>query len=81
MRYQNEIEEIFENSEELGGKLLNKYYVLQAIHGEGIWTNNDFASLGHKHANMSTLFNLINEIGGFVQDLERKYKNLDSKIQ
>ena len=29
---------------------------------------------------MSTLFKLMNEIGIFVQDLERKNKNLDSKV-
>ena len=29
---------------------------------------------------MSTLFKLISEIGGIVQDLERKCKNLDSKF-
>ena len=80
MRYQNEIEEILNISEELGSKLLNKYYVLQAIYGVGLWKNNDLASLGHKLANMSTLFKLISEIGGIVQDLERKCKNLDSKF-
>ena len=80
MRYQNEIEEILKISEELGSKLLSKYYVLQAIYGVGIWKNNDLASLGHKLANMSTLFKLISEIGGIVQDLERKHKNLDSKF-
>ena len=80
MRYQNEIEEILKISEELGSKLLSKYYVLQAIYGVGIWKNNDLASLGHKLANMSTLFKLISEIGGIVQDLERKCKNLDSKF-
>ena len=48
MRYQNEIEEILKFSEELGSKLLSKYYVLQAIYGVGIWKNNDLASLGHK---------------------------------
>ena len=54
MRYQNEIEEILKNSDELGSKLLSKYYVLQAIYGVGIWKNNDLASLSHKLANMST---------------------------
>ena len=80
MRYQNEIEEILKISEELSSKLLSKYYVLQAIHEVGIWKNNDLASLGHKLANMSTLFKLISEIGGFVQDLERKHRNLDSNF-
>ena len=80
MRYQNEIEEILKISEELGSKLLSKYYVLQTIYGVGIWKNNDLASLGPKLANMSTLFKLISEIGGIVQDLERKCKNLDSKF-
>ena len=46
----------------------------------GIWKNNDLPSLGHKLANMSTLFKLMSEIGGVVQDLERKHKNLDSKF-
>ena len=46
----------------------------------GIWKYNDLTSLSHKLTNMSTLFKLRNEIGGFVQDLERKYKNLDSKF-
>ena len=36
MRYQNEIEEILKISEELGSKLLSKYYVLQTICGVGI---------------------------------------------
>ena len=80
MRYQNEIEEILKISGELSSKLLSKYYVLQAIYGVGIWKNNDLASLGHKLANLSTLFKLLSEIGGVVQDLERKYKNLDSKF-
>ena len=81
MRYQNEIEEILKISENLGSKLLSKYYVLQTIYGVGIWKkNNDLASLGHKLANMSTLFKLMSEIGGIVQDLERKCKNLDSKF-
>ena len=80
MRYQNEIDEILKILEELGSKLLNKYYVLQTIYGVGIWKNNDLASLGHKLANMSTLFKLISEIGGIVQDLEWKCKNLDSKF-
>ena len=74
MRYQHEIEEILKISEGLGSKLLSKYYVLQAICGVGIWQNNDLASLGHKLANMSTLFKLISEIGGLVQDLEKKHK-------
>ena len=78
MRYQNEIEEILKISEELSSKLLSKYYVLEAIYGVGVWKNNDLASLGHKLANMSTLFKLISEIGGIVQDPERKCKNLDS---
>ena len=80
MRYQKEIEEILKISEEFGSKVLNKYTVLQAIYGEGIWKSNDHASLGHKLANMSTLFKLTNEIGRFVQDLERKNKNLDPKF-
>ena len=80
MRYQNEVEEILKISEDLGSKLLSKYYVLQTIYGVGIWKNNDLASLGHKLADMSTLFNLISEIGGVVQDLERKHKNLESKF-
>ena len=80
MRYQNEIGEILKISEELGSKLLSKYYVLQALCRVGIWKNNDLASLGHKLANMSTLFKLISEIGGIVQDLERKCKTLDSKF-
>ena len=80
MRYQKEIEEILKISEELGSRLLSKYYVLQTIYGVGIWKNNDLASLGYKLANMSTLFKLISEIGGIVQDLERKCKNLDSKF-
>ena len=80
MRYQNEIEEILKIPEELGSKLLSKYYVLQAIYGVGIWKNNDLASLGCKLANMSTLFKLISEIGGIVQHLERKCNILDSKF-
>ena len=80
MRYQNEIEEILKNSEEFGSKILNKYYVLQAIYGEGIWKNNDLASLGHKLANMSTLFKQRNEIVRVIQDLLKREKNLNSKI-
>ena len=80
MRYQNEIEEILKISEELGSKLLSKYYVLQTIYGVEIWKYNNLASLGHKLANMSALFKLISDIGGIVQDLERKCKNLDSKF-
>ena len=47
--------------------------------GREFGKNNGLASLGHKLANMSTLFKLINKTGRFVQDLERKYDNLDSK--
>ena len=80
MRYQNEIEEIFKISEESGSKIKTKYTVLQAIYGEENWKNNDLASLGHKLASMNILFKLTNEIGRFVQDLERKNKNLNSKF-
>ena len=80
MRYQNEIEEILRISEECGSKIKNKYIVLQAIYREQNWKNNDLASLGHKLASMSTLFKLRNEIARFIQDLERKNKNLDSKF-
>ena len=80
MRYQNEIEEILRISEEFGSKIKNKYIVLQAIYREQNWKNNDLASLGHKLASMSTLFKLRNEIARFIQDLERKNKNLDSKF-
>ena len=80
MRYQNEIEEILKISEEFGSKILNKYYVLQAIYGEGIWKNNDLASLGHKLANMSTLFKQRNEIVRVIQDLLKREKNLNSKF-
>ena len=66
MRYQSEIEEILKVSEEFGSKIKNKYTVFQAI--------------GHKLTSMSTLFKLSNEIGRFVQDLERKNKTLDSKF-
>ena len=69
MRYQNEIEEILKISEEFGNKMLNKYYVLQAIYGEGIWKNMNPASLGHKLANMSTLFKQRNGIVRVIQDL------------
>ena len=80
MRYQNEIEEILRISEEFGSKIKNKYIVLQAIYREQNWKNNDLASLGQKLASMSTLFKLSNEIARFIQDLERKNKNLDSKF-
>ena len=80
MRYQNEIEEILRISEEFGSKIKNKYIVLQAIYREQNWKNNDLASLGHKLASMSTLFKLSNKIARFIQDLERKNKNLDSKF-
>ena len=80
MRYQNEIEEILRISEEFGSKIKNKYIVLQAIYREQNWKNNDLASLGQKLVSMSTLSKLRNEIGRFVQDLERKNKNLDSKF-
>ena len=80
MIYQNEIEEILRISEEFGSKIKDKYIVLQAIYREQNWKNNDLASLGHKLANMSTLFKLRNEIARFIQDLERKNKNLDSKF-
>ena len=80
MRYQNEIEEILRISEEFGSKIKDKYIVLQAIYREQNWKHNDLASLGHKLANMSTLFKLRNEIARFIQDLERKNKNLDSKF-
>ena len=80
MRYQNEIEEILRISEEFGSKIKNKYIVLQAIYREQNWKNNDLASLGQKLASMSTLFKLRNEIARFIQDLERKNKNLDSKF-
>ena len=80
MRYQNEIEEIFKISEEFGSKILNKYYVLQAIYGERIWKNNDLASLGHRYANLSTLFKHRNGIVRFVQDLRKREKNLNSKF-
>ena len=80
MRYQNEIEEILRISEEFGSKIKNKYIVLQAIYREQNWKYNHLASLGHKLASMSTLFKLRNEIARFIQDLERKNKNLDSKF-
>ena len=80
MRYQNEIAEILRISEEFGSKIKNKYTVLQAIYREQNWKNNDLASLGQKLASMSTLFKLRNEIARFIQDLERKNKNLDSKF-
>ena len=48
--------------------------------GSKIGKNNDLASLGQKLASMSTLFKLRNEIARFIQDLERKNKNLDSKF-
>ena len=80
MRYQNEIEEILRISEEFGSKIKNKYIVVQAIYREQNWKHNDLASLGHKLASMSTLFKLRNEIARFIQDLERKNKNLDSKF-
>ena len=80
MRYQNEIEEILRISEEFCSKIKNKYIVLQAIYREQNWKYNDLASLGHKLASMSTLFKLRNEIARFIQDLERKNKNLDSKF-
>ena len=48
--------------------------------GEGIWKNNDLASLGHKHANMSTLFKQRNEIVRVIEDLLKREKNLNSKI-
>ena len=79
MRYQNEIEDILKISE-FGSKILNKYYVLKAIYREGIWKNNDLASLGHKFANMSTIFKQRNEIVWVVQDLLKREKNLNSKI-
>ena len=80
MRYQSEIEEILKVSEEFGSKIKNKYTVLQAIYREQNWKNNDLATIGHKLTSMSTLFKLSNEIGRFVQDLERKNKTLDSKF-
>ena len=80
MRYQNEIEEILRISEEFGSKIKDKYIVLQAIYREQNWKHNDLASLGHKLASMSTLFKLRNEIARFIQDLERKNNNLDSKF-
>ena len=80
MRYQNEIEEILRISEEFGSKIKDKYIVLQAIYREQNWKNNDLASLGQNLASMSTLFKLRNEIARFIQDLERKNKNLDSKF-
>ena len=80
MRYQNEIEEILRISEGFGSKIKDKYIVLQAIYREQNWKHNDLASLAHKLANMSTLFKLRNEIARFIQDLERKNKNLDSKF-
>ena len=48
--------------------------------GSKIGKNNDLASLGPKLASMSTLFKLRNEIARFIQDIERKNKNLDSKF-
>ena len=80
MRYQSEIEEILRISEEFGSKIKDKYTVLQAIYREEYWKNNDLATIGHKLTSMSTLFKLSNEIGRFVQDLERKIKTLDSKF-
>ena len=80
MRYQNEIEEILKISEEFGSQIINKYTVLQAIYGEESWKNNDLASLCHKLANVSTLFKHRNEIVRFVQDLQKKEKNLNSKF-
>ena len=80
MRYQNEIEEILKFSKEFGCTILNKYYVLQANYQEGIWKNNDLASLGHKLATMSTLFKYRNEIVRFVQDLQKREKNLTSNF-
>ena len=80
MRYQSEIEEILKVSEEFGSKIKNKYTVLQAIYREENWKNNDLATIRHKLTSISTLFKLSNEIARFVQDLERKNKNLDSKF-
>ena len=80
MRYQNEIEEILKISEEFGSKILNKYYVLQAIYGEENWKYNDLASLGHKLANMSTLFKERNEISRVVQDLLKRERKLNPKF-
>ena len=80
MRYQNEIEEIFKISEEFGSKILNKYYVLKAIYAEGLWKNNDLASLSHKLANMSTLLKHRNEIVRLVQDFKKREKNVTSKF-
>ena len=37
MRYQSEIEEILNVSEEFGSKIKNKYTVLQAIYSEEKW--------------------------------------------
>ena len=80
MRYQNETEEIFKISEEFGSKIINKYTVLQTIYGEGIWKNNDLASLGHKHANMSTLFKHRNEIVKSYSGPSEKRKEFEFKI-
>ena len=80
MRYQNEIEELFKILEEFGSKIINKYTVPKAIYGEENCKNNDLASLGHKLANMSTLFKHRNEIVRFVQDLQKRDKNLNSKF-
>ena len=80
MRYQNEIEEILKISEGFGSKILNKYYVLQAIYREWIWKNNDLAALGHKLANMSTLFKQRNEIVRVIQNLLKRENNFKSKI-
>ena len=80
MRYKNEIEGILKISEEFGSKTLNKYHILQAIYGKESWKNKDLASLSHKLANMSILFKQSNEIGRFVQDLQKKVEILDSKF-
>ena len=74
MRYQNEIEEIFKISEEFGSK--KNIYCTPSY----LWKDNDLASLGHKLASMSTLFKLRNEIARFIQDLEKKNENLNSKF-
>ena len=80
MRYQNEIEEILKISDGFGSKLLNKYYVLKAIYVEGLWKNNDLASLSHKLTNMSTLLKHRNKIVRFVQDFKERENNLTSKF-
>ena len=78
MRYQKEIEAFFKISEEFGSKVLTKY-VLGASYREGIGRM-DLASLGHTLANMSALFNYMNTMVRFLQDLQKRDNNLRAKF-